>query len=77
LFGTNQFRISTLYTDSTRPTNIVTTKVDTTSSGGGRFVKLVQGTYSMTGGTNGDEIAGADVALIGNASVTPKTGMQS
>jgi len=73
LFGTNQFRMTSQFTDSRG----ITTKQDMTSSGGARFLKLVQGTYSMAGGTNGDDIAGADVALIGNASVTPKTGMQS
>lgn len=44
-----------------------------------RFVKLVQGTYDMAGGDNGDPGAGSEAnnALIGDGTVDPKTGMQS
>lgn len=43
-----------------------------------RFNKLVAATdTNLAGGTNGDESATAAAALIGDASVDPKTGMQS
>lgn len=44
-----------------------------------RFVKLVQGTYDMAGGDNGDPGAGSEAnnALIGDGTLDPKTGMQS
>ena len=72
--------ISDTFTGSMKwvnPNTAVTTT--TTGSASPRFNKLVEGTYSMTGGDNGiaatDALRAAD--LIGNATVDPKTGMQS
>jgi len=44
-----------------------------------RFVKMLEGTTDMTGGDNGipTNTADRDTALIGDAAVNPKTGMQS
>tara|TARA_R110002020_G_scaffold80048_1_gene200000 strand:+ start:1255 stop:3390 length:2136 start_codon:yes stop_codon:yes gene_type:complete len=41
-----------------------------------RFVKPLEGTTNMTGGANGDS-ANQTTSLIGDSSVTPKTGMQA
>jgi len=41
-----------------------------------RFVKPLEGTTNMTGGANGDS-ANQATSLIGDSSVTPKTGMQA
>lgn len=44
----------------------------------GRWVKFVQGTIAMAGGDNGmGSTSVNNTALIGDASVTPKTGMQA
>ena len=79
LVGTGPFNATHQWLEpGSNPTGAgVATTIVNTTDGGGRFAKLLGGTYSLTGGTNGDEPANADTALIGNASVTPKTGMQS
>lgn len=44
-----------------------------------RFIKMIEGTTNMSGGGNGIPTTAADkdTALIGDAAVTPKTGMQA
>jgi phage tail sheath protein FI len=50
----------------------------TTSPATGRWIKMVERTIGMTGGDDGTgSTADNNTALIGNANVTPKTGMQS
>lgn len=52
------------------------TRID--NGAGSRLVKLVQTTaINLAGGTNGDDSATAADALIGDAGVEPKTGMQA
>ena len=49
-----------------------------TTAGLGRFNKPIQGTTSLAGGTNGTGTAAENAtALIGDATVDPKTGMQA
>jgi len=46
--------------------------------GGGRFVKAIEGTYGLIGGTNGTgSNSENDTALIGDATGATKTGMQA
>jgi phage tail sheath protein FI len=63
------------------PVTSTTSTLDRTSSnfGDGRFIKLIETTLNLAGGTNGDD-GTADqraTALIGDATEEPKTGMQS
>ncbi len=48
------------------------------SAGNPRFIKLIEGTYNLTGGNNGlSVLADSHAALIGDAGSEPKTGMQA
>jgi len=51
---------------------------DAGSDATGRWIKMVDGTYNMAGGDDGTGTAATNnTALIGDATVTPKTGMQA
>jgi len=80
LFGTTEFAWTSRYLvpDSDGSDGIGDATTDTgISKAGGRFAKLVQSAATdLAGGTNGDDSDQA-TALIGDASVDPKTGMQA
>jgi len=65
----------TLSPNATSTASVLT--VTSNNTNGARFVKLIQGTTSMAGGTNGDAAATAADALIGTATTDTKTGMQA
>jgi len=81
IFGAEGFSART---QALLPTGLETDGVGTPSEQvhpntdkGGRFVKLIQSAATnLTGGTNGDD-SDQTTALIGDASVDPKTGMQA
>jgi len=59
---------------------IVTTESDAVYSNvNSRYVKPIEGTYDLSNGNNGVPASNADreAALVGDATVTPKTGMQA
>ena len=73
--ATTQYQDPTLTNDGLTPKHA---KVVTPLTGANpRFVKLVEGTNNLAGGDNGTGSDAANVtALIGDATVEPKTGMQ-
>ena len=82
LLATNTFTITSRWlSPANSPTGTAApeTLTETTTGGtGSRFNKAVPNTgKALTGGLNGDESGTAAAALIGDASVDPKTGMQS
>lgn len=81
LMGTTSFSMTTQFLDPTMNPTGGGTAVSNTAveTNGGRWNKLVQTTADdMAGGDNGTGDAAANTtALIGDASVDPKTGMQS
>jgi phage tail sheath protein FI len=82
LLATNQFEITSRWLDpilSTDGTAAPVTLTETTIGGtGSRFNKLVPvAPTNMAGGTNGTDSSTDAASLIGDASVEPKTGMQS
>ncbi len=78
LFTGNTFTFSTKFTDPA--TEATTTLTEVSSTNGTRFNKLVQNAgKNLAGGTNGTGSTESDrtVALIGDATTEPKTGMQA
>ena len=80
LMNSTDFSITTQFLNpATNPTGTGTpTASILIAPDGSRWNKLVASTATnLANGSNGDEAGTADAALIGNAAVEPKTGMQS
>ena len=80
LMGDTGFSITTQFLDPvTYPTGEGTAATDVyVATDGSRWNKLIVApATSLADGTNGDSDGTSDASLIGNASVEPKTGMQS
>lgn len=84
--GGSDFSPTKLESFTNKLTSLGVTNIGAVSGPGGvlnstaapRFVKPIQGTYNLAAGTNGANGTSDDIAnaLIGDATVTPKTGMQ-
>tara|TARA_R110002124_G_scaffold88319_2_gene226809 strand:+ start:1739 stop:3934 length:2196 start_codon:yes stop_codon:yes gene_type:complete len=79
LFGTDGFVVTSQWVEPGTANAAETISTATTGGGGSRFNKLAPTTATnLAGGDNGTGTDSANAtALIGNASVEPKTGMQS
>ena len=79
LVGTTRFTATTRYLDpinSTNGTGNPNTFISNTDAGG-RFIKPVEATYDLAGGTNGDTAANVATTLIGTSTGDTKTGIQA
>lgn len=64
--------------DNGTSVNKPATTLDAAGGAASRFIKLIQGTTGLTGGSNGiGTVSENNTALIGDATVEPKTGMQA
>jgi phage tail sheath protein FI len=79
LLGTTNFTAGVRFLDPITAFNGVgtpATSVNVTTDGG-RFIKPVEGTYNLAGGTNGDTAANISSTLIGTSTGDTKTGIQA
>lgn len=79
LIGTTGFTATTRFLDPINSTNGTGSPNTFTSNpdAGGRFIKPVEGTYNLAGGTNGDTAANVATTLIGISTGDTKTGIQA